>query len=67
MEVGLMFTVGELARRLNVPLHRVEYKVTKLGIAPVARVGNLRVFNEAALDQLRRELVSSYIGPHITV
>ena len=44
-------TVGEIARRYGVPVHRVEYIVKSRGILPQARAGNLRVFAD---DQIER-------------
>jgi len=40
-------TVGEIARRLAVPIHRVEYVIRTRNLAPVSRAGNCRVFSEA--------------------
>ena len=39
-------TTGEIARRLDVPLHRVEYIIRAHGIVPVGWAGNARVFSE---------------------
>ena len=43
----LMPTVGEIARRLGVPVHRVQYVVRSRGISPACRAGNAHVFSEA--------------------
>ena len=48
-------TVGEIARRLNLPLHRVEYVIGARNIQPVGRAGNSRVFSEAAVDRIASE------------
>lgn len=40
-------TVGEIARRLGVPVHKIEYVIRARGITPCGRAGNLRVFSEA--------------------
>jgi DNA-binding transcriptional MerR regulator len=39
-------TVGEIARRLGQPVHRVEYVIRSRHIRPVSRAGNCRVFAE---------------------
>ena len=46
----------EIARRLGVAVHRVEYVVRTRNIQPVSRAGNLRVFSESAADSVAREL-----------
>lgn len=50
-------TVGEIARRLAVPLHRVEYVLRTRGqIHPVGRAGNIRVYDEGVLQFIGSEL-----------
>ena len=49
-------TVGEIARRLSQPLHRVEYIIRARDLRPVGRAGNARVFSEADVDFIRSEL-----------
>ncbi len=41
-----MATVGQIARRFSVPVHRVEYVVRANDIAPDGWAGNARVFHE---------------------
>ncbi|MCL5280392.1 MAG: hypothetical protein M1376_10855 [Planctomycetes bacterium] len=48
-------TIGEIARRLNWPNHVVEYLIRSRRIEPAFRAGNLRVFPETIIDQLRQE------------
>lgn len=45
-------TIGELARRLNVPIHRVEYHIRAHCIKPSGRAGNCRLFSESDLSRL---------------
>jgi hypothetical protein len=45
-------TVGEIARQLNEPVHRVQYAVKTRGIEPEAVAGNLRIFPSEALEQV---------------
>ncbi len=49
-------TVGEIARRLNVPLHRVEYVIRSRGILPAAKAGNARLFTDEDVSVIRSEL-----------
>ena len=48
-------TIGEIARRLGWPIHRVDYLIRSRGIEPELRAGNLRVFPETIIDRLRSE------------
>lgn len=50
-------TVGEIARRFDVPIHRVEYVIRSRAIQPTLRAGNIRVFSEAAADRIGAELL----------
>ena len=56
MEVKKALTLGEVARRLNCPIHRVKYLIQARRIEPVERAGNLRVFGPEILELLRTEL-----------
>lgn len=49
-------TVGEIARRLNRPLHRVEYVIRARSIKPASIAGNARVFSEADVQYIAGEL-----------
>lgn len=49
-------TVGTIARRKGVPIHRVKYVVESRGIAAEGFAGNARVFSPAAADQIEQEL-----------
>ncbi|MFH1924152.1 MAG: MerR family transcriptional regulator [Planctomycetota bacterium] len=49
-------TIGEIARRLGEPVHRVEYVIRSRNIPPVATAGNARIFSEAAVDRIASEL-----------
>jgi DNA-binding transcriptional MerR regulator len=54
--VPSMPTIGEIARRLTVPPHRVEYIIRAREIKPCGRAGNARVFDEAAVEVIATEL-----------
>jgi hypothetical protein len=49
-------TVGTIAGRLNEPIHRVEYAIRSRGIEPAGIAGNLRIFNEDAIEQVATAL-----------
>ena len=51
----LLPTVGEIARRLGLPIHRVEYVIKSRSIHPEGRAGNARVFSDAAVDRISSE------------
>ena len=49
-------TIGEIARRLSQPIHRIEYIISSRGIEPQCRAGAARVFSEADVDHIAAEL-----------
>jgi DNA-binding transcriptional MerR regulator len=49
-------TVGTIAARAKVPVHRVLYVIESRGIRPVGRAGNARVFTEADALRIAGEL-----------
>ncbi|MGE5611208.1 MAG: hypothetical protein ACM359_18305 [Bacillota bacterium] len=49
-------TVGEIARRHNVPLHRVEYVIAARQIRPMGRAGNALVYSEKDVGLIGEEL-----------
>ena len=51
-----MPTIGEIARRLGEPTHRIEYVIRARRIRPCGRAGNARVFPEAAVEAISIEL-----------
>ena len=51
-----MPTIGEIARRLGEPVHRIEYVVRSRGIHPSGWAGNARVFEEETVDTIAQEL-----------
>lgn len=55
--VPRLATIGALAQRFNVPLHRIEYIVrSRTYIKPQARAGGVRCFGDEAVAQIRHEL-----------
>ncbi len=49
-------TVGEIARRLGEPLHRVQYVIRSRNIKPAVRAGNLRIFSDPDVRYIESEL-----------
>ena len=49
-------TVGEIARRLEQPLHRIEYVIRSREIQPAGLAGNARVFSDADVERIAHEL-----------
>jgi len=54
-----VLTVGDLARLLGQPVHRIQYLLKSRGIQAAARAGNLRVFDDSVLPLLRRALIDA--------
>ena len=52
----LMPTIGEIARRLGQPIHRVQYVVRARRIRPRNWAGNARVFDHKTVDVIADEL-----------
>lgn len=51
-----LLTIGEMARRLGWPLHKVDYILRSRRIEPKARAGILRIFGEDVIERLRSEV-----------
>lgn len=51
-----LFTLGQLAERLGVPVHRLKYAIDQHRILPAMRVGILRVWSENEIPRMRRAL-----------
>lgn len=49
-------TIGVIARRYDVPLHRVEYVIRSRGIHATIRAGNARVFSDSDVERIGKEL-----------
>lgn len=49
-------TFGKIARRLGVPVHRVEYVLRARRILPAGRAGNAYLYSKADVDQTASEL-----------
>lgn len=51
-----LLTVGEIARRVGQPRHRVEYLIRSRQIVPCGWAGHARIFQEADFDHVAAEL-----------
>ena len=49
-------TVGVIARRLNAPVHQIEYVVKSRNIESEGMAGNARVFSEAQVAHIVSEI-----------
>jgi hypothetical protein len=56
MAAAPSLTVGVIARRLNEPLHRINYVLRTRGIKPAGIAGAYRVFTEEQVAQIVAEL-----------
>ncbi len=45
-------TIGQIARRLDEPLHRVEYAIKSRAITPNGIAGIVRLFREDDIDRI---------------
>lgn len=53
-----LFSLGDVARMLSLPQHRISYAITNQLVAePTLRIGGKRIFNESDLSHL-----ASYFG-----
>ncbi|REJ91094.1 MAG: hypothetical protein DWQ34_15775 [Planctomycetota bacterium] len=59
-------TVGEIARRAGVPVHRVTYLIESRRIVPLGRAGQARVFSEEVADEIIVQLrqIATSRGEH---
>jgi len=51
-----MVSIGEIANKLGVPIHRVRYIIDKRGIRPTGRIANVRTFAESDIQFIESEL-----------
>ena len=49
-------TVGEIARRLGEPVHRIEYVIRTRELKPVSRAGHAGIFSEGDVQYIASEL-----------
>ena len=51
-----LLTLGQLAERLNVSTHQLKYAIDQYRIAPVTRVGIIRVWSEDDIPRIKSAL-----------
>lgn len=47
-----VITIGEIARRVGRPVHRVEYVIRTRRVTPLARAGNAMIYTDADVDYI---------------
>ena len=47
-----VFTIGQIADELRQPPSRVNYLISKHRIKPVARVANIRLFDQTVIEKI---------------
>lgn len=52
----MLLTISEVAGRLGVPAHRIEYVVGSRSIAPTRRAGKYRLWDEQAVERIAAAL-----------
>jgi len=55
-QIPLLLTVGEIARRSNTKVHRIEYVIRSRRIEATGWAGHARVFSEANFQRIASEL-----------
>jgi len=50
------YSVGDVASKLGVPTHRVQYTIGRSGIQATARGGRARLFDDEAVAKIEAEL-----------
>lgn len=65
VEPDKALTIGEIARRLSAPIHRIEYVISSRGLKATQRAGHIRVFSEADvtyIEQILRRIAAERQG-----
>ena len=55
-ETSQALTVGEMARRIGCPVHRVRYVILSRGITPTAWAGVARIFSPEDFERIAAEV-----------
>jgi DNA-binding transcriptional MerR regulator len=55
-------TIGVIAHRLGVSVHRVKHAVEVLELTPVALAGGKRIFDEAGIKRIEENLHATQLG-----
>lgn len=61
MKTEELFTIGQIADKLQEPPARVAYLVSKYRLKPVQRVGIIRLFSEKQIEVIREGLYNIQI------
>lgn len=49
-----LYTLGQISTQTGLPMHTVRYIVESRKIEPVGRIGGKRVFDDAAVEAVKR-------------
>ncbi|MGE3182018.1 MAG: hypothetical protein AB7N71_10335 [Phycisphaerae bacterium] len=55
-EADRLYTLGEIAEMLEVPIHRANYAVASYRIQPTQRAGILRLFDASKIESIKSAL-----------
>ena len=58
-----LFTLGDIAKRLGIARHIADYAVERYRIEETQRAGVLRLFDEAAVERIRRAVRRTHGDP----
>ncbi len=61
-QITPLMTIGQIARLLQQPVHRIAYVIRSRQIRESARAGHFRVFDLSAVGRIRQELAAIDAG-----
>lgn len=53
----LLFSVGDIGRKLGMPLYQINYYLDVLGVEPTARIAGKRVYSEDVVNTFKKMLM----------
>jgi len=57
-----VYTIRQVAELFNEPQYRINYVVDKQQITPAARVANIRLFDDVAIEQIKEYFMAQQIA-----
>lgn len=52
-----VWTISQIAEHLGIARHRVEYAIDALGIEPIEKIGNTRIYSSEVVDAVVGQMV----------
>lgn len=49
-----VLTIGMVAERLNIPVHRAQYYVMSRHIVPTGTAGRLKLYDESVVERMKK-------------